>query len=283
MVKLTIGMATYNDYHGCYFTLQSIRMHHKNVLYKIELVVLDNSPDSKHGNSVKKLCKDINAKYVPYTEKQSTSIRSEIFKHATGTHVLVLDCHVLLWENSLEKLIEYYENNFDSYDLYHGPLVYDDMNNLSTEMLGKWNDGFYGVWHTDKRGLDIDYPPYEINCHGLALFSCKKEAWLGFNPLFSEFGGEEGYIHEKYRLNGHKVYCLPFLRWLHRFDRPDGVPYKLSWDSRMYNYFIGWLELCLDVEEAKRHFYKKLNNKQLVDTIYKKARLDFDIYFNKED
>ena len=37
---------------------------------------------------------------------------------------------------------------------------------------------------------------------------------------FREFGGEEWYIHEKYRQAGAKCLCLPFLRWQHRFADP---------------------------------------------------------------
>ena len=54
-VKLTIGMCAFDDYHGCYFTLQSIRMHHMDVMDKVELLVLDNNPTSKHGKKLKEL------------------------------------------------------------------------------------------------------------------------------------------------------------------------------------------------------------------------------------
>ena len=48
---------------------------------------------------------------------------------------------------------------------------------------------------TDDRGRDSNGEPFEIPMQGLGMFSCRKEAWLGFNPLFNGFGGEEGYIH----------------------------------------------------------------------------------------
>ena len=41
--------------------------------------------------------------------------------------------------------------------------------------------------------------PFEMGMQGLGVFACRKAAWPGFNPRFSGFGGEEGYIHEKIR------------------------------------------------------------------------------------
>jgi hypothetical protein len=82
----------------------------------------------------------------------------------------------------------------------------------------------------------------------------RKDAWPGFNRHFRGFGGEEGYIHEKVRQMGGKTLCLPFLRWLHRFSRPQGVPYPLTWEDRIHNYVIGHRENGLDEAEIKEHF-----------------------------
>ena len=73
---------------------------------------------------------------------------------------------------------------------------------------------------------------------GLGVFSCRKDAWLDFNPRFRGFGGEEGYIHEKFRQSGQRCLCLPSLRWLHRFGRPNGVPYPLTVDDKLRNYLL---------------------------------------------
>jgi hypothetical protein len=76
-------------------------------------------------------------------------------------------------------------------------------------------------------GLNQDDPPFEIPAQGLGLFTCRKDAWLGFNPAFRGFGGEEGYIHTKYRQAGHRCLNLPFLGWMHRFGRVGGPTYPL--------------------------------------------------------
>ena len=83
---------------------------------------------------------------------------------------------------------------------------------------------------------------------GMGLFACRKDAWPGFNPLFRGFGAEEGYIHEKVRQGGGRTLCLPFLRWMHRFNRPLGAPYPNIWEDRIRNYYIGWRELGLPTE-----------------------------------
>jgi hypothetical protein len=41
---------------------------------------------------------------------------------------------------------------------------------------------------------------------------------------------------------GGKAICLPQFKWMHRFGRPNGVPYKLALEDRVWNYFVGWLE-----------------------------------------
>ena len=38
--KLTIGMATYDDYDGVYFTLQAIRLYHPEILHDVEFLVV---------------------------------------------------------------------------------------------------------------------------------------------------------------------------------------------------------------------------------------------------
>ena len=100
---------------------------------------------------------------------------------------------------------------------------------------------------------DLD-EPFEIPGQGLGLFMSRKDAWLGFNPHARGFGGEEMYIHEKYRQNGRKTMCLPWLKWGHRFGRPDGVPYPLTRWNKVRNYVLEFKELGLDMTPIKEHF-----------------------------
>lgn len=103
-----------------------------------------------------------------------------------------------------------------------------------------------------------DEPPFEIPGMGLGLFSCRKDAWLGFHPAAQFFGGEELYIHGKYRAAGHRAICHPWLRWWHRFGRPcgDGArpPYPLTVWGKVRNYVLEFAELGWDPEPIRKHF-----------------------------
>ena len=85
--------------------------------------------------------------------------------------------------------------------------------------------------------------PFEIPGQGLGMFSCKREHWPGFNPDALGFGGEELYIHEKFRLLGAKAICLPGMKWTHRFGRVGGAKYPLTVWNKVRNYVLEAQEL----------------------------------------
>lgn len=92
-------------------------------------------------------------------------------------------------------------------------------------------------------------PPFEIPAMGLGLFSCRTRAWPGFNPRFRGFGGEEFYVHTKFRQAGHRCLCLPSLRWTHRFTRQgQAIPYPLNNWHKLRNHVIGHQELGLPLD-----------------------------------
>jgi len=260
--KLTIGTCVYDDYEGLYFTIQSLRLHHKEVLDRLEFVIINNNPKSAQGREIRKFVDWLKepVTYVEFDGFSATSLRDKIFGLANTEYVLVLDCHVLLDPGSLKKLLDFYDAGKDYQNLLQGPLIYDDMKNVSTHFnLDKWGSDMWGVWDTDKRGKDPNNKPFEIPAQGLGLFTCRKDSWLGFNKKFRGFGGEEGYIHEKYRLAGRKAVCLPFLRWLHRFGRPAGVPYRPTKEDRFRNYMIGFQEIGKDTNEIIKRFKDKVS------------------------
>jgi hypothetical protein len=107
-------------------------------------------------------------------------------------------------------------------------------------------------------GMDSNDPPFEIPAQGLGLFCSSKEHWLGFNPDFRMFGGEECYIHRKYRAAGRQALCLPFLKWVHRFGRVGGPKYPLTMEGKVRNYILGYKELGLDPEPIRKHFVDEI-------------------------
>lgn len=256
MRKLTIGMAVYDDYDGAYFTIQAIRMYHPEVLDEIEFVIINNNPRSESGKALHSLMNWIKepVQYIEFDNYSSTSIRDKIFAISNTPYVMSVDCHVFLHPGAIKKLIEYYDRKEDAGNLLHGPLVYDDMSSMSTHFDLKWSSHMWGTWGTNPMINDPLCEPFEIPAQGLGMFTCRKTEWLGFNPKFRGFGGEEGYIHTKFKRAGKTVMCLPFLKWVHRFNRPLGVPYKLDLRDRFRNYMIGFQEIGRDTQEVINEF-----------------------------
>ncbi len=272
--KLTIGMATYDDYDGVYFSVQAIRLYHPEVLDETEILVIDNHPDGPCAEALKNLDKWVkHYRYIPNQQLNGTAVRDYVFREANADYVMCIDSHVMIQAGAIRKLIDYFDEHPRCSDLLQGPMLRDDASSVETHFKPEWRGGMYGVWETDPRGEDPHGEPFEIPMQGLALFACRKSAWPGFNPAFRGFGGEEGYIHEKFRAAGHKALCLPFLRWLHRFARPMGVPYVNVWEDRIRNYLIGFTELGLNTVPVEQHF-SELLNPEVVDRTKQELALD---------
>lgn len=256
-MKLTLGMAVYDDFHGAYFTIHSALLHHGDVVG--EVIVVDNNPDSQHGKLLKNFCGQIGTKgvkYYPMVGVKGTAItRNQIFELASNEVVVCCDPHVLFPSGGLAAVRNYFAARSDSLDLVQGPLLLDNQATVHTHFdLSTWRAEMWGTWDTDPRWQKGE--PFEIPAQGLGAFAVRKQGWLGFNSLFRGFGGEEGYIHMKYRKAGRKVWCLPRFQWVHRFGRPDGVPYPLTRFDKVRNYVLGHLELGLDLAPIHDHFVK---------------------------
>ena len=163
---LTVGMATYDDYDGVFFTIQSLRMHHEMCNSDaVEYIVLDTNPNGEHGREVKKFIEtglNNNGKYLPkVTGNISSFNKYEIVDYAVGKYVLILDCHVLIQQNGINNLLDYYLENKNCKDLVQGPLLYDDLQNVSTHFQKVWRGDMYGIWETNREAYDKG-EPFEI-------------------------------------------------------------------------------------------------------------------------
>ena len=271
MVQLTIGMATYDDFDGVYFTLQAFRLYQD--LDDVELVVVDNYGCEDTKRFVEGWAK---GRYILAKETVGTAPAKElVFREAQGEAVLCCDSHVLFFPSAIARLKAFYRDHPDCADLLQGPLVYDDLDSISTHFDPVWRGQMWGVWATDPRGKDPDGEPFEIPMQGMGAFSCRKSAWLGFNPRFRGFGGEEGYIHEKFRQAGRRTLCLPWLRWTHRFSRPRGVPYPLYVEDKLRNYLIGHSELGLPLEPIVEHFSEFLSAEKIAAIMAEALQVTF--------
>jgi hypothetical protein len=252
---LTIGMATYDDFDGVYFTIQSVRLFHPEVADHVAFLIVDNHPEGPHAEALRGLSQVLPAvRYVPCPRPRGTAVRDLVFREATSDFVLCVDSHVLFVPGSLARLVDYLRANRSTPDLLQGPLVFDDLTSIATHFAPVWRNGMYGVWACAVGGAPPDAAPFEIPMQGLGAFACRRAAWPGLNPRLQGFGGEEGYVHEKIRRRGGRVLCLPFLRWAHRFGRPGGAPYRPTWKERIRNYLVIHDELGWDPAPAVVHF-----------------------------
>lgn len=252
--KLTLGMATFDDFHGVYFTVHAAIMYHGEHIN--EIVIVDNNPDSKHGKATAAFAANLPhiVRYVPYTEKQGTAnTRNKVIATALSPNVVVCDPHILFPNGSIKAVRDYFNANPNTKNLIQGPLLYDNHIQVSTHFNDVWGAEMWGQWDTDKDAYERG-EPFEIPAQGLGVFATRKDCWLGFNPDFRGFGGEEHYIHIKYRQNGRKTICVPEFLWVHRFGRPDGAPYPLKKYDKVHNYLVGFKELGLDPEPIRQHF-----------------------------
>lgn len=254
--RLTIGMATYDDYDGVYFTLQALRLHQAEALDDVEFIVVDRDPTGPCAAALKDLERWIPGyRYVPHDEASETTARDRIFEEARGDFVLCLDCHVLLAPGSLARLMAYLRDTPETNDLLQGPLVRDDLRCLSTHLRPAWRQGAYGVAASDPAGADPGFPPFEIPMQDMGLLVCMRKAWPGAHPQFRGLWGHEGYIHEQIRRRGGEVLCLPFLRWTKRLHQPMGTTYNdHHWEDRVANYLIGFRALAWNTDAVIDHY-----------------------------
>jgi len=258
--RLCVGMATYDDFDGVYFTVQSMRMAHPEVLADTSFLVVDNHPEGETAGALRALADKIpDFRYVPFRGFRGTAVRDLIFREAAADIVMCVDPHILVRPGALRALLEYFAAAPESRDIVQGPLLDDTFDGIvGTHFAPTWGAGMFGRWETDERVHDESGQAFEIAMQGLGLFACRREAWPGLNPRFRGFGGEEGYLQEKFRQRGGRAMCLPALAWGHRFARPAGVPYPADWQDRIRNYHLGWAEVGWDTAEISAHFREHL-------------------------
>jgi hypothetical protein len=244
MHRLTVGLATYKDFDGVYFTLQSLRAHHGA---GFDVLVLDNAPE--RCGRTEQVTRAVGGRYLHRPDLTGTSkSRDAVFRLAVTPWVLVCDSHVLFEPGAIAKLVELTEKPEHAHDLLTGPLVWDDGVGASTHWRPTTPPG---LWDGRVSGEE----PFEIPMQGLGCFAMAREAWPGFHPLSRGFGGEEGYIHEKARRGGGRVLCVPQLRWRHRFRDVGGwaanpIPYPALLGDHTFNLLLQHRELGIGAEEA---------------------------------
>jgi hypothetical protein len=196
-------MSTYDDFDGVWFTIQGICLYHREVLADLSFVVIDNHPEGPAAGPLEALGGYVaNYRYVPFSGYRGTAVHDLVFHETDAEIVCSLDCHVLLIPGALAAVQSWFADHPDSRDLLQGPILWDDLRSGATQMDPEWREGMYGIWATDPRFGEPEGEPFEIEMHGVGLLACRRAAWPGINPRFRGFGGEEGYVHEKFRRRG---------------------------------------------------------------------------------
>ena len=260
-------MATFDDFEGVYFTIQALRLQTMAFADLLEIIVIDNNADSPEGQATQEFCNKAGVRYVIENEIRSTAIRNRVFDEAQTEFALCIDPHVLFEPRTIERLLGEVDNLKDSPDLFHGPLLYDYLaptGKVISHMRPEWRDNMFGTWAHDEKAKDPDADAFEIPMAGMGMFAASTKHFKRFHSLFKGFGGEEGYIHEKTRKAGGKIWCLPWLRWVHRFQRPRAIPYPLKIEERISNYFVGFKDAGLPVDDIIEHFSETQPNVDLV-------------------
>lgn len=255
-VPLTVGVATYDDFHGLWFTVASVALHHPEIAGRVEFLILDNWPTGDTADEIAAFAGSLHqARYLPFRGYAGTSARDLLFREARGDVVVCLDSHVLVRPGGFAALLDYFDARPGCRDLVQGPLLADDLTTVrATHLEPVWRRGMWGDWGNNHRGDDPSAEPYPIDMMGLGLFACRRDAWPGLHPSLRGFGAEEGYLHEKVRRHGGRTVGLPALGWAHRFQRPGGPPYPNLMLERVRNYELAWDELGWDLEPGRQHY-----------------------------
>jgi len=245
-MKWTIGMPCYDNDAEVWFTVQALRMYHD--LTDCEIVIIDNYGSDQLQNFVQKNGKNT-VRYYRHTDITGVSYaKNKIFEHARGEYVLVIDSHILIKPGALDLVPP-------GDDMIQGPLMQSSCNLYWCEWLPVWRGKMWGIWGKTLTDKDLPKEPFEIWATGAGFFATRRDTWLGFNDNFRGFGGETGYIQEKYRKNGRKVWCYPNMIWSHLFyNQGRKIPYPLQLNDRIKNYLYGFEELGLDTEPIYKEF-----------------------------
>src|SRR5579872_3492522 len=106
--RLCVGMSTYDDFDGVWFTIQAIRMYHPEVADDLAFIVIDNHPEGPAANDLKGLDERVpGLRYVPFRGYRSTAVRDFVFREADADIVCCVDSHVLIQPGGLAALLAF--------------------------------------------------------------------------------------------------------------------------------------------------------------------------------
>src|ERR1039457_6876431 len=176
--RLCVGMATFDDFDGVWFTIQAIRLFHPEVADKLSFLIIDNHPEGTAAASLKGLEDWVPfLRYIPFRGYRGTSVRDLVFREANADIVCCVDSHVLIQPGALAALVRWFDEHPASMDLIQGPLLGDRLDGPTASHFDPaWGAAMYGQWALDDRVADPGGEPFEIGMQGLGLFACHRGA-----------------------------------------------------------------------------------------------------------
>lgn len=245
-IRWSICLPSFNNFTEVYFTIQSLRLHHD--MMDKEIIVADNFGDKYLEKFIKEKGGDT-VRYINAVKIRGVSAaKNAAIAAARGEFILCMDSHILLQQGCFDK-----EPPGD--DFIQGPLMLNNCSQYWIEWLPVWRANMWGIWGEKLTKEQLPKEPKEIWAMGAGFFATRRASWLGFNPAFRGFGGETGYIQEKYRKAGRRVLCYPNMIWLHFFGNTGRkIPFVVKTSDRIRNYMIGFKELGLDTAPIVNHF-----------------------------
>lgn len=258
---LTVGCSTLLDFHGFLYTAASWMTHHGTFDGRVEYLLADNHPEptarlrgcpecsrlktpGERCASCAKAVEDMEAladqngvRYIRWAEKQGTYPGKNRLKvEARGKWVLTMDSHVLLSPATIERCIEWIEENPESDDFHHIPCLFRTQKGVACAIDFRRQDYIYRNRSGSKqfpvygwtRQAETAGDPYPIAAMITSCYLVRRDAWFsakGYDPILGNYGGWEGPIQLKWWLMGRRVLSMRHSRqeiidrtgWLHHW------------------------------------------------------------------
>lgn len=198
-------------------------------------------------------------------------------RSAKHQHVLSMDEGVSIDSALVARLSRFYDQFPLFNGLMHGVLCDDAWQPIGTTMLPEWVGPHFGMLDLDEELTDITAEMKRIPMGDFRLFSVRQDAWLGFaNGVYGSHG-LAGPIHEKYRLFGQHVWCIPFMRWQSSLNQLTTDTSPDADAERMNNIFCGFHEVGMASRDVLMHFM------QMYSVTGHGLRMPQDVYFRVND
>ena len=260
MVKLTIGMPTYNDFDGVYFTLQALRLYQD--LADTELLVVDNYGCEHTKKFVEGGAK---GRYILATDAVGTAAaKNRVFAEARGEAVLCCDSHVLFDPGAIARLKAYYRSIPTAAISCKGLSWHDDLKTISTHYkpgvaerdVGHLGDGPAREWI--RRGSRS-----RSGCRGWGSSVAARQRLAGLQSGLSRLRRRRRLHPREGPARREPAACAcPGCAGCTASAGPAGVPYPALLFDKVRNYIIGFTEVGLDREPIRSHFSNRLSAEQ---------------------